>query len=202
LTGDSAAAIPADSLTLPSASDSTGGEPLSVAAAAAGLTSATLGLTAERRAAWGVPSLLAGVEAHDPTGSEPGLLPIIGVALPLPLFDRNRGALAAAQAERERATAELALARLESRVEIAQARRAQSAALGRAARGRNVVESALRVATMSLTAYREGASTLPNVLEAQRNARDIRARYIDDLARAWIATATLRALTLTTTTAP
>ena len=50
---------------------------------------------------------------------------------------------------------------------------------------------------MSLTAYREGASTLPNVLEAQRNARDIRAQYIDDLARARIASATLRALTLT-----
>jgi cobalt-zinc-cadmium efflux system outer membrane protein len=197
LTGDSVEAIPADSLTLPPVADSIAGTPLAVAAATAGLDAATLGLTAERRAWWGVPSLLAGVEAHDPTGSEAGLLPVIGVALPLPLFDRNRGALATASAERERATAELALARLESRIEVAQARRAQSAALGRAARGRTVVESALRVAAMSLTAYREGASTLPNVLEAQRNARDIRAQYIDDLARARIASATLRALTLT-----
>jgi cobalt-zinc-cadmium efflux system outer membrane protein len=197
LTGDSVEAIPADSLTLPPAADSASGEPLGVAAAMAGLEAATLGLTAERRAAWGVPSLLAGVEAHDPTGSEPGLLPVIGVAVPLPLFDRNRGALATAAAEHERATAELALARLESRVEVAQARRAQSAALGRVARGSTVVQSALRVASMSLTAYREGASTLPNVLEAQRNARDIRAQYIDDLARARIASATLRALTLT-----
>lgn len=200
LTGDSVEAVPADSLTLPPAADPGGGEPLVVAAAAAGLRAATLGLTAERRAALGVPSLLAGVEAHDPTGSEPGLLPIVGLALPLPLFDRNRGALATASAERERAVAELALARLESRVEIAQARRAQSAALGRVARGKTVVESALRVASMSLTAYREGASTLPNVLEAQRNARDILAQYVDDLARAWIATATLRALTLTDST--
>jgi cobalt-zinc-cadmium efflux system outer membrane protein len=197
LTGDSVEAIPADSLTLPPAADSASGEPLGVAAAMAGLEAATLGLTAERRAAWGVPSLLAGVEAHDPTGSEPGLLPVIGVAVPLPLFDRNRGALATAAAEHERATAELALARLESRVEVAQARRAQSAALGRVARGSTVLQSALRVASMSLTAYREGASTLPNVLEAQRNARDIRAQYIDDLARARIASATLRALTLT-----
>jgi cobalt-zinc-cadmium efflux system outer membrane protein len=202
LTGDSVEALPADSLTVPPSSESMGGEPLSVAAATAGLEAATLGLTAERRAAWGIPSLLAGVEAHDPTGSEPGLLPVIGVALPIPLFDRNRGALATASAERERAVAELALARLESRVEIAQARRAQSSALGRVARGQRVVQSALRVATMSLTAYREGASTLPNVLEAQRNARDILAQYIDDLARAWIATATLRALTLTTTATP
>ena len=197
--GDSVEAMPADSLTAPAAPDSPRGEPLAIAAASAGVDAATLGLTAERRAAWGVPSLLAGLEAHDPTGSEPGLLPVVGVALPLPLFDRNRGALAAASAERERALAELALARLESRVETEQARRAQAAALGRIARGRSVVASAQRVATMSMTAYREGASTLPNVLEAQRNARDILAQYIDDLARAWIATATLRALTLTDT---
>ncbi|MFL5561476.1 MAG: TolC family protein [Gemmatimonadaceae bacterium] len=205
-TGDSIEAVPSDSLTLPPApGPATGsgiGEPLGIAAAAAGLQSATLGLTAERRAAWGVPSLLAGIETRDPSGSEPGILPVVGVALPLPLFDRNRGALATAAAERERAVAELALARLESRVEVAQARRAQSAALARAARGRAVVESANRVAAMSLTAYREGASTLPNVLEAQRNAREILAQYVDDLARAWIATATLRALTLTASPTP
>ena len=54
-----------------------------------------------------------------------------------------------------------------------------------------------RVAAMSLAAYREGASSLPNVLEAQRNAREILAQYVDDLASAWIATAALRVVTLT-----
>jgi outer membrane protein TolC len=49
---------------------------------------------------------------------------------------------------------------------------------------------------MSLTAYREGAASLPNVLEAQRNARDVLAQYIQDLANAWIATAELRVLAL------
>jgi outer membrane protein TolC len=47
---------------------------------------------------------------------------------------------------------------------------------------------------MALTAYREGASTLASVLEAQRTARDVLGQYIDDLAAAWIATAELRAL--------
>ena len=202
ISADSAEAMPVDSLTMPPAVDSTGAEPLGVAAAAAGLRAATLGLTAERRAAWAAPSLVAGIETHDPSGSEPGILPVIGVALPLPFFDRNQGAVAAAAAERQRATAELALARLESRTQIAQARREQVAALARIARGRAVVESANRVATMSMTAYREGASTLPSVLEAQRNAREILAQYVDDLARAWIATATLRALTLTASPAP
>ena len=144
-----------------------------------------------------MPMLLAGIETHDPSGSEPGILPVVGVALPLPFFDRNRGGIVIASAERERAVAELALARLESRTRVAQAERTLAAARARVERGRALVESANRVAAMSLTAYREGASTLPNVLEAQRNARDILAQYIDDLARAWIATATLRALTLT-----
>jgi outer membrane protein TolC len=58
------------------------------------------------------------------------------------------------------------------------------------------VVSANRVAAMSLTAYREGAASLPNVLEAQRSAREIVARYIDDLSDAWIATAQLRLLAL------
>jgi outer membrane protein TolC len=59
-----------------------------------------------------------------------------------------------------------------------------------------LVVSANRVAAMSLTAYREGAASLPNVLEAQRNARDVLAQYIDNLTAAWIATAQLRVLAL------
>ena len=202
LADDSAGVWPTDSLTAPPAADTAVGEPLGVAAAAASLRAATSGLTAERRATWAAPSLIAGIETHDPTGSEPGILPVIGVALPLPFFDRNRGAVAAAAAEQRRATAELALVRLESRTEVARARREQGAALARIARGRSVVASATRVAAMSMTAYREGASTLPNVLEAQRNARDILAQYVDDLARAWIASATLHALTLTASPTP
>ena len=49
---------------------------------------------------------------------------------------------------------------------------------------------------MSLTAYREGAATLANVLEARRSARDVLAQYIDDLANAWVATAELRVLAI------
>jgi outer membrane protein TolC len=49
---------------------------------------------------------------------------------------------------------------------------------------------------MSLTAYREGAATIANVLEAQRTSRDVRAQYIDGLAALWITTAQLRVLGL------
>ena len=45
---------------------------------------------------------------------------------------------------------------------------------------------------MSITAYKAGAMSLPNVFEAQRNARDILRQYIDDLSAALVADATLR----------
>ena len=135
-------------------------------------------------------------------GAEPGLLPTFGVAIPLPLLNRNRGAILLADAERERARAELTLAQVETRLRVGQAAREREAAVARVERDRRLVASASRVAAMSLTAYREGASSLPNVLEAQRNAREILAQYVDDLARAWIATASLRVFTLTTAAAP
>src|SRR5262249_54220677 len=78
--------------------------------------------------------------------------------------------------------------------EINRATRERAAAMARVARNRQLVVSANTVATMALTAYREGASSLPNVLEAERTAREVLAAYIDDLASAWIATAQLRAL--------
>ena len=86
------------------------------------------------------------------------------------------------------------LAQVEARNDIAHATRERENALARATRDQALVTSANRVVSMSLTAYQEGASSLANVLEAQRTARDVLSQYIDDLASAWIATAELRAL--------
>jgi hypothetical protein len=95
-----------------------------------------------------------------------------------------------------RARLELHQAEFESDANIARAARERDLSLARLARDQTLIASANRVAAMSLTAYREGAATLASVLEAQRNARDILARYIDDVASAWIAVATLRVLTI------
>jgi cobalt-zinc-cadmium efflux system outer membrane protein len=142
--------------------------------------------------------VLAGFETRDPSGSEKGILPTFGISLPLPLLNRNRGPIAEANAERSRARAELELARLESTAQIARAFRERDAAFARVGRDQPLVASANRVAAMSLTAYRAGASSLPNVFEAQRNAREVLAQYIDDVAAALIANSTVRLLTLTT----
>lgn len=176
-----------------------GSEPLSVAAASASVESARLSTVLAQRSVWPAPTITTGIETGDPRGDEPGILPVIGIGLPLPLFNRNQGPVAQARAEQARAEAELTQARIESRNAIAHARRELAVAADKVRRDSILVLSADRVASMSLTAYREGASTLPNVLEARRSARDVFATYVDDLAAAWIASATLRYLTITPT---
>jgi len=192
--------VPTDSLGLPPGDDTAVaavpiGSTLEVAAAQQTLTSAQLGTTLQRRSVWGALSVIGGFDWGDPTN--PGLLPVIGISLPIPLFSRSRGAILQAEAELQRARAELALTQAEGAARIARSRRERDIALAKVSRDRVLLTSATRVASMSLTAYREGESSLPNVLEAQRNARDILGQYIDDLAAAWIATAALRVFTMT-----
>ena len=198
---DNTVVIPVDSLTPPADADGDGAAPptatLEVAAAEQALSSATLALRLQQRSVWGAPSLTVGVDTHDPTADKQELLPLVGLAMPLPLFGRHRGQIAQARAELVRARAELALAQVEGAARIARARRERDIALTKVRRDRVLIASANRVAAMSLTAYREGESSLPNVLEAQRNARDVLGQYIDDVAQAWIASASLRVFTLT-----
>lgn len=172
------------------------GTPLQIAAAVEDVSAASGSLKGERRSAIGAPSLMGGFETRDP--SEKGLLPTFGVTVPLPLLNRNQGGIATAKAELQRSKASLALARVEYQAEVSHARRERSAALARVARDRTLLAAANRVAQMSITAYKAGAMALPNVFEAQRNARDVLRDLIDDLSAASVADARLRLLTLTT----
>ena len=194
---DDIAVLPSDSLVVPP-EDTMGflGEPLSVAAARLSVEAAQFSARLQRRQWFGAPAVVVGFDAHDP-GGQAGLLPQFGIALPVPVFDRNRGAVALAEAERQRAHAQLKVARVESRAKIARTGRARALAFARVRRDQQLVSSASRVASMSITAYREGASPLATVLEAQRNVREVLATYIEDLASAWIASAAFRVLTLT-----
>ena len=170
------------------------GEPLPIAAAVASLRSAERLLTLAHRSVFAAPSLQLGVEQGDPTGPG-GLLPTVGLSLPLPLFNWNGGEVAQAAAARERAQANVDLVRRETVAALARTQRALALATARVDRDRRLLASADRVAAMSLTAYAEGAVALPNVLEAQRNTREALGRYIDDLAAAGNAAAALRFLT-------
>jgi cobalt-zinc-cadmium efflux system outer membrane protein len=178
------------------------GQPLPIAAAEAALRSASLAVRLQRRTLFAATSLTTGFETHDPAGDEKGLLPVIGFSIPFPLFNRNGAQIAVAQAEQFRAQAERDVAVLETRAAIARTERERAIALANVARDQTLVASANRVAALSLTAYREGAAPLATAIEAQRNAREILAQYIDDLAAAWIATAALRVRTLTAGASP
>jgi cobalt-zinc-cadmium efflux system outer membrane protein len=199
LGADSVRLVLSDSLGPPPAdpTNAPAGATLLEAAARADLEAAELGVRTERRNVLGAPSLVAGFETHDPSGDEPGTLPTFGIAIPLPLFNRNRGAIVLAEAERDRARAALVFARTQASTQIARGLRERDLALARVTRDQQLVASALRVVTMSLIAYREGAATLSSVLQAQQDARDILRAYIEDLASAWNAVALIRLLTLT-----
>ena len=198
LAGDTAAIRLVDSLTATGDSLSGAlpvGEYLPVAAAAARLRSAERTLTFTRASRF-APSVEFGVDKGDPASPNPNqLLPVIGFSLPFPLFNWSGGEVTRASAERDRARAELDLARRETDATVAHARRELTASRDRARRSAELLASANRIAGMSLQAYGEGAVALANVLEAQRNAREILARYIDDLAAADAAVRTLRWLT-------
>jgi outer membrane protein TolC len=193
-----------DSLPLPPglADTSRTGTPLAIASAEAGLKSAELATRAQRRGLLSPFSITAGIETGDPTGSEPGVLPTVGFSIPLPFFSQNRGTVAQARAEQERARAELVLAQAQSAARIARGIRENTLARAKLDRGRRLLEAADRVARMSLIAYDEGAAPLVSVLEAQRNAREVRAQYLSDLAQAWIASAALRLFTLSAASEP
>jgi cobalt-zinc-cadmium efflux system outer membrane protein len=171
--------------------------PPSVRSAEAALQASELAILRERRSVVALPALSVGVEFGDPAGDEKGLLPVVGVVLPLPLLDRNRGPIAEATAERDRARAELVVARLEARQRLVEGQREREQLLVRVARDSALVLRAQRVAVRALTAYAEGASALPAVLEARRSAREVLAQYIDDVAALLIVTTELRALTQT-----
>ncbi|PYP15677.1 MAG: hypothetical protein DMD54_11565 [Gemmatimonadetes bacterium] len=197
LTGDAPVITLQDSLVPPpdSIAPPKPGDLLPVAAAAASLRSAERTVTFTRASRF-APSIAVGFDKVDPSSPTPDqLLPVIGFSLPVPLFNWSRGDITRATAERDRARAELDLTRRETAAALARARRELAAARDRLRRSAALVASADRVAAMALQAYGEGAVALANVLEAHRNAREILARYIDDLAAADAAARTLRWLT-------
>jgi cobalt-zinc-cadmium efflux system outer membrane protein len=165
------------------------------------LQAASQFLLLERRRRLGAPSFSLGIEGSNPGGAGGGL-PTIGLSIPLPVFNQNGAAILAAAANQRRALALLAQTRLDVTTALAQARRAAAAAYARAQRSAALVAGADRIASLSLLAYREGASTLPNVLEAQRTARATLSQYIDDVAAAINAAGLARLLSLTAAPTP
>lgn len=171
------------------------GSPLLLRAAQVDLRASQLAVRFAQRSVFAGTSLSFGYETRDPNGTGSSLLPTFGLALPIPAFNRNRGAVALAESQQLRAEASLRLAESELAAAVARAVRAQAVATARVVRSRQLQASAQRVAALSLLAYQEGAATMPAVLEAQRTAREARAQYLEDVAAAQIAAGLVHLLT-------
>jgi cobalt-zinc-cadmium efflux system outer membrane protein len=110
---------------------------------------------------------------------------IAGVSLPLPLFDQNRGELARARAERDAATFELAAQERTARAEVVGAEAAARILTERAAAlaardssgGAAYLARADEARRIALGAYREGAVSLLQVLDAARAWGEARVAY-------------------------
>lgn len=178
---DSLGSLPALSPAIPVSAEGAA-VPLRTAAARADVQARIASIAVERANRFSAPSITGGVEWHDPTGGEKGYLPTIGISIPVPLWDRNRGPIAAAQAGLQRAEAELEAAEREGAAALAAADRARAALAVSVERGRALLAHAERVVALSTQGYREGAFPITTVIDARRAARDVLRQYVQDLA--------------------
>ncbi|HEY8309771.1 MAG TPA: TolC family protein [Gemmatimonadaceae bacterium] len=199
LRGDTIIVELRDSLAAPrvgiAASESALATSPTIAAASAAVTAAQQTLIFERRSVVGVPSIQFGADAHDAVGGQKGLLPTVGIALPMPLFNHNAGAVEAAHAEVTRAQAGLEIARLDVSTQLARARRTRSIAESRIARDRTIMDAATSNVSMTERAYAAGEMAIGNILEARRAQHDAQAQYVTDLVSANVGAALVRVLT-------
>jgi cobalt-zinc-cadmium efflux system outer membrane protein len=137
---------------------------------------------AARQEAWPDPSVTAGYKRQS-DGFEGAFL---GIGIPLPLFDRNRGA-AEAEAERlDAAQTQQILARREIRNEV---RRAHAAYASTRRQSQLLSDELLRgsgdLLRIAQTSYGEGEMSLVELLDAADAYRDARLRSVDLRADLW-----------------
>ncbi len=98
----------------------------------------------------------------------------VGVGFNLPLWNRNRGAIAAAGLAKDQAARDLAKIQARAASEQALARAGYVAAEDRLAKYQDsVLPKALAVRESVTFAYRQGAASLLELLEAERNANEV-----------------------------
>jgi len=120
------------------------------------------------------------------------------VGIDLPLFNRNQGNIAAAKAERERATLEVQ--RVALALQQAAAPSLQDYASARAVAERykrQTLPEATHAYALYLQRYREGSAAYPQVLIAQRTVFQLQTSYVAALESVWVSATQLQGLLLT-----
>lgn len=134
----------------------------------------------ERSLGYQNPSLSLGYRRFEDRDGDGAL--VAGFSVPLAVFDRNRGSIARAQAERSRAEFDLEAGRRSLAREFAALQRAlASDAEAVRATEEEVIPQAERALSLAQTGYDRGAFSYLDVLEAQRSLSDSRARRVEAL---------------------
>ena len=125
-------------------------------------------------------SISAGISRFEEDGSTAGL---VGLSLPLPLFNRNAGGILAASHQITRADYEQRAARLRTATELAEAHnRLVMARAESLATKAELLPGAQQAFDAAQTGYRDGKFGYLEVLDTQRTLSEARSRYLDVLA--------------------
>lgn len=124
------------------------------------------------------------------TGGVPDNQAVVGIAIPIPLFNTNKGALLEAAHKAERANADLDRERARLRLELTQAYANYEAAAQEAQRLKADILPAARLALDAMSrGYELGKFSFLDVLDAQRTLFQAQSQYVRALADAHAARA-------------
>jgi cobalt-zinc-cadmium efflux system outer membrane protein len=141
------------------------------------------------------PSLQAGVEWNDPSDPSVGSTILLGLSLPLPLWNSGGGPAAAARARADQAAAQLREVRADAERLLAQATaRVQETALRALVARDSVLPVATRQRELALVTYQAGETGIVPALDALRAEREVVRDLVTDLVAYQVARADLLAL--------
>jgi len=126
-----------------------------------------------------VPAISGGIQTtRDVTGTSA----LFGVSVPMPLFDRNQGAIAKATAQVTAADLELQAAQAEVRAQIENS----ALVLAKRKEALHTFEGAVTdrvpvLRRMAEDAYREGSADILELLDAHRSLRDLQVEHVQQL---------------------
>jgi cobalt-zinc-cadmium efflux system outer membrane protein len=130
-------------------------------------------------------------------GGRSGFEAGVEIGVPLPLFDRQQGNLAAAEADVEHATREVERVELELRSQVATVVREQSDAAARVQRyRREILPRAQKAVELYERGFQQMSAAYTQVLIARRSLYQARAEHLQALVDAWRAAALLDGLLL------
>ena len=125
-------------------------------------------------------------ELLEPGPSPVGMEAFADVGVTIPLWDRNRDGIAAAEAERARARAEVSRVELDLRARFAEQYRTYAAAVDDVRAYRDeIVPRAEEAHRLRLERYRQMMAEYSDVLTARQRLVIMREMHLDALARAW-----------------